>query len=111
MPGRRFDALVPPDKVERPADPAVRRANLRRIFPLFRAYRGRLSVVCFLIVFSAALGVIPPFLLRDVLDTAIPEDDVQPADDPRGRDDRDPDRHRGDRRLPDAALEPGRPGA
>ena len=60
----------------RPADPAVRRANLRRIFPLFRAYRRQLAVVFTLIVFSAMLGVIPSFLLRGVLDTAIPENDV-----------------------------------
>ncbi len=45
MPGRRFGAeiLEPP---ERPSDPAVRKANLRRIFPLFRPYRARLAVVC-----------------------------------------------------------------
>ncbi|MFN8222055.1 MAG: ABC transporter ATP-binding protein [Gaiellales bacterium] len=51
----------------------MRRANLRRIFPLFRPYRGRLLAVCGLIVVSAALGVIPSFLLVRVLDTAIPE--------------------------------------
>ena len=76
MPRHRFgaDANGPP---ERPADPAVRRANLRRIFPLFRSYRRQLAVVFTLIVFSAALGVIPSFLLRGVLDTAIPENDVR----------------------------------
>jgi ATP-binding cassette subfamily B protein len=56
----------------RPADKAVRRANLRRIAELFRAYRSKLSGVCGLIVISAALGVVSPFLLRGVLDTAIP---------------------------------------
>jgi ATP-binding cassette subfamily B protein len=77
MPGRRFgpDSVIDPPK--RPADPAVRKANLRRIFPLFRAYRPQLSVVFTLIVFSAALGVIPSFLLRGVLDTAIPDDNVR----------------------------------
>ncbi len=77
MPGRRFDAFTTPEAPVRPEDPAIRKANLRRIFPLFRAYRARLAAVCGLIVFSAALGVIPPFLLRGVLDTAIPENDVQ----------------------------------
>src|SRR5579872_6143853 len=52
---------------ERPADPAVRRANLRRIRPLFRPYRRRLSGLLALIVLSAALGVVPAFLLRRVL--------------------------------------------
>ena len=75
MPGRRFGADTR-EMPERPADPAVRRAHLRRIFPLFRAYRRQLSVVFALIFFSALLGVIPAFLLRGVLDTAIPQNDV-----------------------------------
>ncbi len=79
MPGRRFgaDLTEPP---ERPADPAVRSANLRRIFPLFRAYRARLGIVCALIVLSAGLGVVPTFLLKAVLDTTLPQvpgDDVR----------------------------------
>jgi ATP-binding cassette subfamily B protein len=57
-------ADVPP---ERPADPAVRRANLRRIRPLFRPYRKRLAGLLGLIVFTAGLGVVPAFLLRRVL--------------------------------------------
>jgi ABC-type multidrug transport system fused ATPase/permease subunit len=48
---------------------------IRRITALFRPYRGRLSAVLGLIVVSAGLGMISPFLLRDVLDVAIPEDD------------------------------------
>jgi ATP-binding cassette subfamily B protein len=75
MPGHRFGSMLEPP--ERPADPELRRANLRRIFPLFRAYRRRLAIVFTLIVISAGLGVIPPFLLRGVLDTAIPENDVR----------------------------------
>jgi ATP-binding cassette subfamily B protein len=52
---------------ERPADPEVRRANLRRIGPLFKPYWRRLSVLLALIVLSAGLGVVPAFLLRRVL--------------------------------------------
>jgi ATP-binding cassette, subfamily B, bacterial len=59
---------------ERPADPAVRRANLKRIAGLFRAYRGRLSAVLALILFSAALGVVPAFLLKGVLQAIGDED-------------------------------------
>ncbi len=47
---------------------------IKRITALFRPYRGRLSAVLALIVVSAGLGIISPFLLRDVLDVAIPED-------------------------------------
>jgi ATP-binding cassette, subfamily B, bacterial len=53
---------------ERPADPAVRRANMRRIGPLFRPYKLRLGGVLSLIVVSAALGVVPAFLLKHALD-------------------------------------------
>ena len=77
MPGRRFDSFTADEPPQRPSDPAVRKANLRRIFPLFRPYRARLGAVCTLIVFSAAIGVISPFLLREVLDVAIPDGNVE----------------------------------
>ena len=64
------EAGNPPD---RPSDPAVRRANLRRVGELFKPYGARLSGVLSLIVVSASLGIISPFLLREVLDTALPE--------------------------------------
>jgi ATP-binding cassette subfamily B protein len=76
MPGRRFGSFTTEDPPERPADPAVRRANFRRIVRLFRPYRARLSAVSALIFVSAALGVVSPFLLREVLDVAIPEENV-----------------------------------
>jgi ATP-binding cassette subfamily B protein len=74
MPGRRWEALPNSDPPVRPADPAVRKANLRRIIRLFRPYKARLGLVSGLIVLSAALGVVTPFLLREVLDTAIQVD-------------------------------------
>jgi ATP-binding cassette, subfamily B, bacterial len=52
---------------DRPADPEIRRANLRRIGPLFRPYWRRLSGLLTLIVLTSALGVIPAFLLRRVV--------------------------------------------
>jgi ATP-binding cassette subfamily B protein len=75
VPGRRFDSFAgngePPS---RPSDPAVRKANLRRIIALFKRYKPRLGLVSGLIVISAGLGVVPAFLLREVLDTAIQVD-------------------------------------
>ena len=53
---------------ERPADPAKRRSNLRRVGHLFAPYKLRLTGVLALIVFTAALGVIPAFLLKRVLE-------------------------------------------
>src|SRR4051794_7489066 len=75
MPGSR-SAFSPREAVERPSDPAVRRANTRRIGGLFREYRWKLFVVSLLIVFASLLGVISPFLLRDILDTAIPDQNM-----------------------------------
>ena len=77
MPGRRFDAFTPDEPPERPSDPAVRKANFRRIVRLFGPYRARLAAVSALIVLSAGLGVISPFLLREVLDVAIPDENVR----------------------------------
>jgi len=59
---------------ERPADPEVRRANLRRIVALFTPYRTRLSGLLGLIVFSAALGVVPAFLLKGVIEAIVRHD-------------------------------------
>jgi ATP-binding cassette, subfamily B, bacterial len=59
---------------ERPADPALRRANLRRIGGLFAPYKLRLGGLLFLIVVSAGLGVIPAFLLKRVLEAIAAND-------------------------------------
>src|SRR3954469_9067857 len=61
---------------ERPADPAVRRANLRRIGALFVPYKRRLGGLLLLIVGSAALGAVPAFLLKNVLE-AIGQNDTR----------------------------------
>src|SRR5881397_4241747 len=53
---------------ERPADPEVRRANLKRIGRLFAPYKLRLGGVLLLIVVTAGLGVVPAFLLKRVLE-------------------------------------------
>jgi ATP-binding cassette, subfamily B, bacterial len=59
---------------ERAADPAVRRANLRRIGPLFAPYKLRLSGVLLLIVVTATLGVVPAFLLKRALEAITAND-------------------------------------
>ncbi|MGP3939834.1 ABC transporter ATP-binding protein [Streptomyces sp. 6N106] len=50
-----------------------RPAQVRRILRLFRPYRGRLTVVGLLVAASALVSVATPFLLREILDTAIPD--------------------------------------
>ncbi len=62
--------FTPREKPVRPADKAVRRANLRRIGRLFRPYWAKLSVVTVLILVASALGVVPAFLQRAVISQA-----------------------------------------
>ncbi|MFJ5807418.1 ABC transporter ATP-binding protein/permease [Streptomyces sp. NBC_01426] len=57
---------------DRPA-PADQPRELRRIVSLFRPYRGRLAVVGALVGASSLVGVASPFLLREILDVAIPQ--------------------------------------
>jgi ATP-binding cassette subfamily B protein len=59
-----------------PQDAAAAHVSLRRIRLLFKPYRLRLSGLLSLIFVAAGLGVISPFLLREVIDKAIPEHDV-----------------------------------
>ncbi|MBT2407810.1 MULTISPECIES: ABC transporter ATP-binding protein [unclassified Streptomyces] len=62
------DSLDP----NRPA-PADQPRELRRIMGLFRPYRGRLAVVGVLVGASSLVGVASPFLLKEILDVAIPQ--------------------------------------
>jgi ATP-binding cassette subfamily B protein len=50
--------------------------ELRRIAALFRPYRAQLFSVLAIIALSAGLSMVSPFLLREVLDQAIPERDT-----------------------------------
>src|SRR3989440_171363 len=55
-------------------DPA-RRRDTRRVVALFGRYRMRLTAVVGLIIFSSGISMISPFLLRSVLDNALPHRD------------------------------------
>jgi ATP-binding cassette subfamily B protein len=57
---------TPPEKKSAPAD-------WHRIVGLFRPYRGRLAVVGALVGLSSLVSVASPFLLKAILDTAIPQ--------------------------------------
>ncbi|KQY64056.1 ABC transporter ATP-binding protein [Nocardioides sp. Root140] len=64
-------------------DPADRRqlaespVSLRRITRLFTPYRARLGVIIALIVSSSVIGLAQPFLVRHVIDAALPRQDVR----------------------------------
>jgi len=60
----------------RPEDIPATPVSLRRIRRLFTPYRRRLGVLLGLIFFSAGLGVISPFLLREFINVAYPKHDT-----------------------------------
>lgn len=51
--------------------------SLRRIARLFTPHRATLGVVVALIVASSVIGLAQPFLVRDIIDVALPEQDVR----------------------------------
>ncbi|MDT0347365.1 ABC transporter ATP-binding protein [Streptomyces litchfieldiae] len=68
------DAALPPPEAGTPlADGPPPAAQIRRILRLFRPYRGRLAVVGLLVGASSLVAVASPFLLREIIDVALPE--------------------------------------
>ncbi|WP_030253730.1 ABC transporter ATP-binding protein [Streptomyces violens] len=61
-----IDWTPPPKEEQQPV-------QVRRILRLFRPYRGRLALVGLLVAAASLVSVASPFLLRAVLDVAIPE--------------------------------------
>jgi ATP-binding cassette, subfamily B, bacterial len=55
----------------------AREVSLRRIGRLFRPYRWQLTVVTAIIAASSLVGLASPFLLRAVIDTALPDRNVR----------------------------------
>ncbi|WP_318217494.1 ABC transporter ATP-binding protein [Streptomyces sp. SCL15-6] len=56
-----------------PAGAEEQPRQVRRILKLFRPYRGRLAIVGLLVGAASLVSVATPFLLREILDVAIPE--------------------------------------
>ncbi|MCX4728057.1 ABC transporter ATP-binding protein/permease [Streptomyces sp. NBC_01020] len=67
MKPERPDWTPPPRAAGRPP------AEVRRIVRLFRPYRARLALVGLLVCASSLVSVASPFMLRAILDTAIPQ--------------------------------------
>ncbi|MBV9526495.1 MAG: ABC transporter ATP-binding protein, partial [Candidatus Dormibacteraeota bacterium] len=64
-------SLRGPDKAPPPLMDPTRKRDGRRILALFRPYRVRLAAVLVLIVISAGVSMLSPFLLRQALDVGI----------------------------------------
>ncbi len=74
--GRTGEGRHPPRPDLRPEDIPSTPVSLRRIAGLFGPYRTRLGLLLGLIFLAAGLGVINPFLLQRLIDTAYPRHDT-----------------------------------
>ncbi len=58
------------------ADLASQHVSLRRVLSLFLPYRTRIGGVVLLMVLASAVGLLGPFLLRSIIDSALPQHDL-----------------------------------
>jgi len=68
---RRPKSLTPAEKAQ------AKDVSLRRIGTLFHGHRKKLAVVVLIIVASSIVGMAAPFLLREVIDVALPQADLR----------------------------------
>jgi ATP-binding cassette subfamily B protein len=67
---RSSKSVTPAEKAQ------AREVSLRRIGRLFTPYRVPLGIVTFIIAISSVIGLVSPFLLRAVIDIALPDRNV-----------------------------------
>lgn len=72
--GSRGVLAVDPRDRARLADAPV---SLRRVVALFGPHRARIAVVVAIIVVTSVIGLAQPFLVREIVDVAIPQQDVR----------------------------------
>ncbi|MCU6790754.1 ABC transporter ATP-binding protein/permease [Paenibacillus sp. WQ 127069] len=53
----------------------LKEVSLRRIYGLFRGYRVQLVIIILLALGAALIGLIPPLVMKEIIDTAIPQGD------------------------------------
>ncbi len=58
-------------------DLAARHVSMRRILSLFIPYRKRIAAVILLMIMASAVGLAGPFLLRAIIDEALPANDLR----------------------------------
>jgi len=55
---------------------AAQHVSMRRVLALFAPYRKRIAAVMLLMVVASATGLAGPFLLRAIIDRALPQNDI-----------------------------------
>jgi len=74
MHGSSFGAFMRHDESQ--AAPSVDRELIKRVLAYARPYRGQLVTVVLTIVIISLLSLLPPLLMRALIDTAIPTEDI-----------------------------------
>lgn len=67
----------PPQNADDYDDLAAQYVSMRRVLALFSPYRKRIVAVMLLMVAASATGLAGPFLLRAVIDEALPRSDIR----------------------------------
>lgn len=70
--GRHGYTATPEDAPKRP----LRHGTIRRVISLYAPYKLALGAVVFLVLSTAILGVATPLLIRQIIDVAIPDNDM-----------------------------------
>ncbi len=70
---RHSPMMLHPRDPSQLAGATVTRTTLRRAWTFARPYRGPIAIFLLAIVAAALLGLVPPLVVRAILDTAIPE--------------------------------------
>ena len=66
-------SMRPPRPTHQLSTQKVNRATLRRAWQFARPYRGLLVGYLAVTILTTVLGVLPPFIFRQFLDSAIPK--------------------------------------
>ncbi|MGO4855555.1 ABC transporter ATP-binding protein [Phaeovulum sp. W22_SRMD_FR3] len=64
------------DDLDAYGDLAARHVSMRRVLQLFTPHRARIAGVVALMVLASAIGLAGPFLLRAIIDEALPQQDL-----------------------------------
>ncbi|TNC08056.1 ABC transporter ATP-binding protein [Methylobacterium terricola] len=70
-------AHAPDESDDAYGEVASRHVSAARILGLFHPYAGRIALVLLLIALATAAGLAAPFLLREIIDVALPRGDVR----------------------------------
>ncbi|MDF2958432.1 MAG: thiamine transporter permease [Paenibacillus sp.] len=56
---------------------SLKDVSVRRIYGLFHGYRWQLTAIIVLALAAAVIGLLPPIVMKEIIDTAIPQGDKQ----------------------------------